>query len=497
MRRASDDHASQVYERRSASALADEIASLFHEHRARVFNFMDDNVLPLDPEDAASWAEELKCELTRRRVPKIAFSLQLRADVVNERTARALVDLGLVRAYVGVDGYSASHLRVLGRRADENAAPRALDLLWQQGVFAVVNALLVGPTIPFESIVHEIDALGRIAHAPVHLLPIEVRAGTSYFRAAERRGLIEGGFFHWHYRFVDERTQRMAEILTSFPTRLAERSVPIALYDLGYNLGIARRLLPELNITRQQSTYAVVAAQWNADQLRVLQAAAGVAAGKDRVRAEAFVAEQFEAVSLLDHRLRDDCDRALTDLERAASLLARRDVSGHARGRLLGALAFSMSLAACGGTVEDRRPAAAGGNSDASIGSTGGTAGSGGTIAMNGGTTGTAGTGGTGGTSLGTGGNSFYPDGALITCPSNPYVRGGNYVMPGDCFTSYTPDALVQFDSTGHAVGFTLSDAAALSTEVLDCLQTLFAPYCYPSLANTEQSFLAPHCWIA
>jgi hypothetical protein len=53
--------------------------------------------------------------------------------------------------------------------------------------------------------------LDRIDGALVHLLPIEVRAGSRYFRAAEREGLLEAGFMMWQYRFADPRTQLSAK----------------------------------------------------------------------------------------------------------------------------------------------------------------------------------------------------------------------------------------------------------------------------------------------
>jgi hypothetical protein len=135
-------------------------------------------------------------------------------------------------------------------------------------------------------------------------LPHRERAGTSYFRAAAQRGLVEGGFLHWHYRFVDERTELMGEMLTSFPTRLAERSVPIALYDLGYNLGIARRLLPEVNVDRHVATFARVAAAWNRDQIRECCALLPKLRRAGPHRRATFV-RRADRVSAADRALRD------------------------------------------------------------------------------------------------------------------------------------------------------------------------------------------------
>lgn len=493
--RAGAEDGKSVYERRSLSSLAEEIASLHHEHGARVFNFMDDNVLPLDPEDASAWALELRDRLDAMEVSRIALSMQLRADVVTDSSASALARLGLVRAYVGVDGYSRSQLRALGRRAEAAAGGRSLRLLKDQGVFAVVNALLVGPTIPFESVLDEVEALGRLEHAPVHLLPIEVRAGTSYFRAAERRGLVEGGFLHWHYRFADERTARMGEMLMEFPTRLTERSVPIALYDLGYNLGIARRLIPDLDVVRHARTYARVTEAWNARQTALLSAAAAVAWTRDRALAAEFVQEHLPAVTATDRRWIEDCDRALADIERSVALFQRRPVSAHARGKLLGAVAFSMSIAACGGDVDDGGSRDATRSSDASIhsgGSTsGGGTGSGGSSAV-GGANASGGT----GPDAAAGGGSGLTDGSASACLGEPLPFGDEYNLPGFCPCQSGGPALVTFDETGRAVAFAMGDGGAIPQDLRECLASVLAAYCYPSLAGTTQTFRS-HCWIA
>ena len=139
-----------------------EIAALYHTRAARVFTVMDDNLLPLVPDDAEHFLRRLADALRREGVGPIALSLQLRADVVTPAVADALVAVGLVRAYVGIDGYSRQQLVRLGRNAPADAGARALATLSARGVFAVCNALLVGPTIPLESIRAELEAMRAI-----------------------------------------------------------------------------------------------------------------------------------------------------------------------------------------------------------------------------------------------------------------------------------------------------------------------------------------------
>jgi Radical SAM superfamily/B12 binding domain len=456
-----------VYHRVSVDAIADEIAALHREHGARVFNFMDDNVLPLDAAAASAWTSALADALARRRVGRIAFSLQVRADAITPEVADGLVALGLVRAYVGIDGYTPGHLRVLGRAAPADAGTRAVAELRARGVFTVCNALLIGPTFPFEVVRAEIEGLARHEHAPVHLLPVEVRAGTAYHATAARRGLLEGGFLFRHYRFEDARTALVGEVITSLPTRLAERSVPIALYDLGYNLGIARRLCPDADVSREAAIYARVTGEWNADQVRVLRAAAAAAVeGRDAVRA--LIAAEQPRVGAHDRALLDECDAALIAVERAASRAQRQVVHAHARGRLLSAVSLALGLAACSADTTDHQV------------------------------------------------HDLAGAGDLLGDQSASYFDlAGADLTPRACFTGCAPGAtaepplsqiqaccqvsgelLITYDAHGSAVSFTDGTGGALSPSTTQCLQQFFAGLCFPSLACTTSPVTA-HCWIA
>jgi hypothetical protein len=461
---------SPVHSRASIDDIADELSTLFHEHGARIFNFMDDNILPLAPDDVAGWANELRSALERRRVRQVAFSIQVRGDAIHEKSARALAKLGIVRAYVGVDGYSTSQLKELGRSSPPDAGRGATARLWEQGIYTVVNSLLIGPTIQFESVMNEIEGFEQIGPAPIHLLPIEARAGSAYFRRAQSLGLLEGGFMMWQYRFLDERTQRMGQMMMGFPTRLEERSVPIGLYDLGYNLGVARRLVEGIDLSHLTMTYEEIARDWNQDQNRLLRAAADAAQSADSSATKVFIASQLECVTAHDRALLDRCDQAIHEVERAVARFLRGPVRAHSRGKILGAVALSMSLAGCvtpsahpdGGASED-----AGWDGGEDAGWDGGE---------------DAGTTADGGPCQITDAGTFYDprNGQLAHCIG--FCRG----------------LYVTFDSSGFAVSFSTSpDGGTLPDGgIQDCLQAYFSRCPYPSYAGTTQHFNS-HCWLA
>src|SRR5258707_9624339 len=103
---------------------------LFHAPGDQIFNFMHDNNLPHAPDDVAAWANELRSALQRHRVGQAAFSIQVPADAIDQESAPALAGLCVVRAYVGVDGYSTSQLTDVGRSSPPVAAATDPDRCW-------------------------------------------------------------------------------------------------------------------------------------------------------------------------------------------------------------------------------------------------------------------------------------------------------------------------------------------------------------------------------
>ncbi len=465
----------------TSDRLAAEIGALYHIQAARVFTVMDDNLLPLAPEEAEAFLRRLAHELRQNRVGPIALSLQLRADVVTPAVADALVAVGLVRAYVGVDGYSRPQLARLGRNAPADAGARAIALLAARGVFAVCNALLIGPTIPLESIRAELDGMRAIRGAPLHLLPIDVRAGTTYHARAQRRGLLEGNFLWRHYRFEDPRTAVLAEVITGLPSRLEDHSVPLALYDLAYNLGVARRLLPALLLAGEAATYARVSDAWNADQLRILEAAVRIATEGDLEAARRFVADEDPRVRRFDRALMDETDAALRAVEAAVRAGGRRDARVHKRGQLLSAVAFSMALAGCSRPLSpiDGGGGGGNGNRDASI-----------ALDL--------------GIIQDVGSYDYH-----YTPPEIPVRDASCEVLPSDptdaafrfedsiCFNSCGGQTVsARFDDEGRVVAIDGVDGSAIASDIAACLLGTLSNACYPNLAGSTQT-LRGHCWIA
>jgi hypothetical protein len=467
------------YTRTGATELAEVIGVLYQQRGARVFNFMDDNLLPLVADEAQSWLAAFSGALQKRDVDRIAFSLQLRADVCTPEVVAALVRIGLCRAYVGIDGYSGRQLTALGRDAPSDAGVLALGRLASAGVFSVCNALIIGPTFSFTSIVREIEALAEVRDAPVHLLPIDVRAGSKYFDRVRRRGLLEGGLLLRRYRFADARTARLAEAITSFPTRLEEHSVPIALYDLGYNLGVARRLVPDADTDEQALVYRNVTERWNADQIHVLRGAAAAAEASDPRAVARFVEDERARIRSLDTELRALCAGALRAVERTVSRARRSEVRVYTRGQLLSTVALSMALAACSSqqTPEPRDGAGEAPALDAS-----GVAADSAILV-----------------GLPEDAGSCGPGeaGAMLARASLPATLKAIDNDSGAACYCIPGSVNVTLDDAGIPIDVSFPDGGAVPDTVRACVLSAIGGYCFPSLAGTSQPIASSHCWIA
>jgi hypothetical protein len=250
----------------------------------------------------------------------------------------------------------------------------------------------------------------------------------------------------------------VGELITKLPTRLVERSVPIALYDFAWALGVAKRLAPGVDVAAAGQTYARLTEAWNADQIRVLRAAAD-AARQGRAATDALLAAELPVVRAHDAMLLRACDDALRDVERALSRVHGRQVRAHARGRLLGGLAFSMGLAACS---PESRPAADASVADATV--------------------------------------DGFPDVPFV-CADDALVPE-SYPMPihYDCTCLDPPmPATVQlaFDERGEIVAVRAGNGDPLPSDIEQCFLDLVKAYCCPSYAGMTLTTSTCHSWIA
>jgi hypothetical protein len=200
----------------------------------------------------------------------------------------------------------------------------------------------------------------------------------------------------------------------------------------------------------------------------VLRAAATAAATGDRDAVLAFRDREGPRVRRLDDELRALSAWALRSIERAASRAQGRAVRSHARGSLISAVALSLAMAACDRhALQSQIPE---GPRDAPV------------------------------------------ETPLGPPPSDAIIVIGDGAAAGDagvCPPGLTPQPSlwgtccgagqleVTFDAAGVATSVRIADGSDAGANVVDCVQSMLARYCYPSFAGTTQPLLSTHCWVA
>ncbi len=141
------------YRRKSTPRLIDEIEWL-HRQGARLFLFDDEQFLPskriAQPLREAQLAG-LAAELANRNL-QIAFTVKCRPDEVEVPLFRLLKEMGLVRAYVGIESGSPASLARFGKRTTPAQNLDALRTLAELGILADFRALILHPWSTFKTI---------------------------------------------------------------------------------------------------------------------------------------------------------------------------------------------------------------------------------------------------------------------------------------------------------------------------------------------------------
>ncbi len=112
---------------RSVPNLVDEMELLYHAFGVRFFVFNDDEWFPAGKQARLVRIADLERELHRRKLDVI-MSIKCRADDVEEDLFRRLLEMGVVRAYIGVESGSDHSLRTLNKHTTVAQNRQALQV---------------------------------------------------------------------------------------------------------------------------------------------------------------------------------------------------------------------------------------------------------------------------------------------------------------------------------------------------------------------------------
>jgi hypothetical protein len=194
--------------------LVDEMGMLYHRFGVRFFVFNDDEWFPVGRARDAR-VDALDAQLRTHNLDVI-MSIKCRADDVEADLFQRLHDMGVVRAYVGVESGSDASLLRMNKRATVTQNRRALEVLRELGMLADFGLIIFDPGSSVEDIRSNLNFLrdmGGAGDAPLSFGRMEIYAGTPVLdrlRAAER---LTGDYLAWDYTILDPRVEMMWRLM--------------------------------------------------------------------------------------------------------------------------------------------------------------------------------------------------------------------------------------------------------------------------------------------
>jgi radical SAM superfamily enzyme YgiQ (UPF0313 family) len=195
---------------RGVPDLVDEMELLYHRFGVRFFVFNDDEWFPAGRARYAR-VTALEAELQGRGLDVI-MSIKCRADDVEEDLFRRLLNMGVVRAYVGVESGSDHSLQTLNKGTTAAQNRRALEVLHRVGMLADFGLIIFDPDSTLDDIRANLDFLrdmGGEGQAPLSFGRMEVYAGTPILARLQGEGRLAGDYLAWNYVIPDPRIEML------------------------------------------------------------------------------------------------------------------------------------------------------------------------------------------------------------------------------------------------------------------------------------------------
>lgn len=200
------------FRQRSVPSVVEEMAALYEQRGVRQFVFHDDNFLvPARDRNLARLAAFEK-ELDDANLLDIALVIKCRPPEVQREVFERLVELGLLRVFLGIETASEEGLACLDRQQSLDDAERSLRLCSELEVSAQFTIMAFHPAATLETLWADHAFLSAHAHHPWNLCRTELYAGTPLEARMLAEGRCEGDYLSRSYRIEDPEAQRAWEL---------------------------------------------------------------------------------------------------------------------------------------------------------------------------------------------------------------------------------------------------------------------------------------------
>ena len=235
------------FRQRSVSNIADEMAMLFEKYGIKLYYFMDDNFLMPNSRQNTRRLKALQCELRKRGLNDIAIGIKCRPDCVDKNVFDLLMEMGLIRVFIGIESFSQKALDFLGRRINVEQNVKALEILRTLDIHVTYNVLLFNPETTMDEILDNIRYLEKFMDVPMNFCRTEVYPGTPLEKYLRENNKLLGDYFSYDYIIEEPSVECLFKILAyAFDGRnFGERRVHELGMQIDYGIRIMKRFYPE------------------------------------------------------------------------------------------------------------------------------------------------------------------------------------------------------------------------------------------------------------
>lgn len=141
--------------------------------------------------------------------------IKCRPNDVEPELFRLLQEMGMIRAYVGIETNSDEGVISLRRSITPEDNRRALSVLRELEVYHSFNVLIFDPEATLAGVAANLDFMADFADTPFNFCRAEVYAGTPLKHTLTEQGRLVGDYMAWNYEMRDPRVELLFRICTT------------------------------------------------------------------------------------------------------------------------------------------------------------------------------------------------------------------------------------------------------------------------------------------
>jgi len=300
------DAGGKRFRMRDTEAVAQEIASAYHNLGVRIIIVQDDLFILPSEKKSTERLDAISRAMKTRGVDKMLFWIKGRPETITTEVAQAAREMGAIHMFLGVENASLERLRYLGRTHTRDDIEKAISLCLDNKIRSSFNFMLFDPDCTLEEIRSNIDFAGQYLNLTWNVCRTEVYPGTPLLDKLQREGRLQGNWRAYGYQMSDPRAEIMFRILRiCFDKRaFSSESLLNRLINLSFARHVHEEFLPGAatsNMSKKVDRLILEVYQDTVNKLRKVSDFAASASFDDMDKCRDFAIESAMAINERDH----------------------------------------------------------------------------------------------------------------------------------------------------------------------------------------------------